>query len=117
MKSLHLFLRRNWRTVVAFGAIGVDTVLVISTLLVAVSVGDLDQPIRQSLADHSALFVFVLLTFMFSLTAQGLYRSISQLSLQRQMHMGGRAYVYALAIILGVVLLVRGNRPLHSLAA
>jgi exopolysaccharide biosynthesis polyprenyl glycosylphosphotransferase len=108
MNSLHLFLRRNWRTVVASGAIGVDMALVVSALLVAAVVGDFDQPIKQSVADHSALLVFVLLIFMVSLTAQGIYRSVSQMSLQRQMNLGGGAYMYALATILAVVLLVRG---------
>jgi exopolysaccharide biosynthesis polyprenyl glycosylphosphotransferase len=94
------FIRRNWRTSYAIGAMFADAAILSIGYFVSAKIEHNDLTIADILVSHKHLLGFSLLAFIGSLTALGVYRTISNSSFQRQIFNAGKGYVHGAAIVL-----------------
>ena len=102
------FLRRNWRTIVAAGSLGLDAVIIVFAFLFALRVDDPGTPFTIALTEDPRILLLVLGVFLGFYTALGVYRTTAQSSFYRQAYLAGKGFVYSIAVILTVLFLVYG---------
>lgn len=101
------FIRRNWRTSYAIGAIIVDASILSAGYLVSAKLGHRDLTLADILSTNAHLLGFSLLAFLGSFTALGVYRTISNSSFQRHMFNAGKGYLHGAAIVLSSLFLAQ----------
>ena len=78
------FVRRNWRTSYAIGAMLADAVILSVGYFVSAKIEHHNLTLTDILVSHKHLLGFSLLCFIGSFTALGVYRMISNSSFPRQ---------------------------------
>jgi exopolysaccharide biosynthesis polyprenyl glycosylphosphotransferase len=101
------FIRRNWRTSYAIGAMFADAVILSVGYFVSAKLEHHDLTITDIVVSHKHLLGFSLLAFICSFTALGVYRTISNSSFQRQLFNAGKGYLNGGAIILSSLFLAQ----------
>ncbi len=102
------FLRRNWRTLVAAGSLGLDALIIAIAFLFAVRVDHPGIPLTALPGEHPAILLLMLGAFLGFFTTLGVYRTTAQSSFYRQAYLAGKGYVYSVAVILSVLFLLYG---------
>ena len=97
------FLRRNWRTLVAAGSLGIDALIITIAFLFAVRVDHPGIPLSVAAAEHPAILLLMLGAFLGFFTTLGVYRTTAQSSFYRQAYLAGKGFVYSVAVILSVL--------------
>ena len=98
-------LRRNWRTVAAGVAIIVDALILLSAFFITAWIQYPDFHFASVLVSHANLLLFSLTVFLMSLTALGVYRTVSYSPIQSHYLSASKAYIYSAAIILSTLFL------------
>jgi exopolysaccharide biosynthesis polyprenyl glycosylphosphotransferase len=101
------FIRRNWRTSYAIGAMLADAVILSVGYFLSAKMAQNDLTLTDILVSHKHLIGFSLLVFIGSFTALGVYRTISNSSFQRHMFNAGKGYLNGAAIILSSLFLAQ----------
>ena len=101
------FIRRNWRSSYAIGAMLADAVILSVGYFVSAKMEHHDLRITDILVSHKHLLGFSLLAFIGSFTALGVYRTISNSSFPRHMFNAGKGYLHGAAIILSALFLAQ----------
>jgi exopolysaccharide biosynthesis polyprenyl glycosylphosphotransferase len=108
MQLIKAFLRRNWRTIVALSAIGVDACIIVLCFQFSLFVDHPAEPLSALISFHGRVFAVTLVVFLGLFTALGVYRTTAQSSFRRQAYVAGKSYVYAVAIVLCTVVIFEG---------
>jgi len=101
------FVRRNWRSTYAVGALIGDALILCVSYVIAARIEHREQTLAGILVSHSHLLSYSLFVFIGSFTAVGLYRTISNSSFQRHMFHAGKGYFIGGAIILSSLFLAQ----------
>ena len=106
MSNLKATLRRNWRTAVVALAIATDSVIILSTYLLATLTER--YQFRGTAAPGEMLLLFTVAAFLIFSAGTGVYRTISRSPFQRQLFSAGKAYLYTFASTVTLAFLFEG---------
>ncbi|HTY60154.1 MAG TPA: sugar transferase [Bacteroidota bacterium] len=101
------FIRRNWRTSYAVGALLVDAGMLCIGYFVSAKIAHRNLTFVDIFVSHKHLLGFALLIFLGSFTALGVYRTIANSSFQRQLFNAGKGYLHSAAVILSSLFLAQ----------
>ena len=107
MDSLKGLLHRNWRTIIASVSIVADAVVVCTSFFIAAQIEQHRFGHAALLYSHGHLLALSLVVFLGYLTSLGVYRTIPYSSFQRQAFQAGKGFVYSVATILSILLLLQ----------
>ncbi len=101
------FVRRNWRTVVALVSVALDASIILLSAAIALIVAWPYAQFTDLAAEHLSVVLLLFIIFLGFYTALGVYRTASQSSFYRQSFLAGKAFVYAIAVSLTLILMFR----------
>jgi len=105
INSVILLLRRNWRTCAAGVAMFIDAAILSLAFFTAIRIEYPFLSLADVLKSHVTLFFYFVTVFLISVTAFGLYRTVSYAPIKQHYLSATRAYVYSAAIILSTLFL------------
>jgi len=108
MDGLKALLRRNWRMIMAFFAIGVDAGIIALSFQISLLLNHSYGQFADVMLLHGRVFAVSAVVFLGLFVALGVYRTAAHSSFRRQAYVAGKGYVYGVVIVLSTVVIFEG---------